>query len=108
LMGHRVFVDSKIDFGTVECGAHVSARIRVVNCGTNTLSIVGARKSCGCIDIESFPVAVRAGSSYPLEVSMSIPSQPAQFAYSVELYVAEEKTNLSPFSIALTGSATCK
>ncbi|MCC7338806.1 MAG: DUF1573 domain-containing protein [Pirellulaceae bacterium] len=107
LMGQRVFVEPILNLGALRCGDEVNAKVNVVNCGSSSLAIVGARKSCGCIGIEAFPVEIPAGCNYPLELIIRVPEKTTEFVHSVELYIAaEERQNFRPFSVALSGMAT--
>ena len=106
LIGQRVFVEPVINLGAVRCGDEVNVKVHVVNSGSGSVTVVGARKSCGCIGIEAFPVEVQAGCNYPLQLKFRVPESETKFVYSVELYIAEEGQNFLPFSIALSGVAT--
>lgn len=106
LSGQRIFVDPKIDLGKVRCGENVNAKIEVNNSSGKSVSVVGARKSCGCIGLEAFPVEVKAGSTYPLGLVIQIPEKSTKFAQFIELYIAEEGQSFVPFSVSLSGIAT--
>ena len=106
LRGQRVFVEPMINLGAIRCGDEVNVKVTVVNCGFSSVNVVGARKSCGCIGIETFPVEVQAGSARPLELKISVPPKAMEFIHRIELYIAEVGQNFTPFSIALSGMAT--
>lgn len=106
LKGQRVFVEPKINLGALRGGDQLDTKINVLNCGSSSLTVVGARKSCGCIATEAFPVQVPAGCNYPLELTISVPDKATEFAHLVELYISvEEGQSFQPYSVALSGVA---
>lgn len=102
LMGQRFFVaESKIHLGELVCGAEAESSIRLINLGSKPISIIGARKSCGCIALESVPFEVSAGSTRPLKLKVKIPDGVGKFAHTIELYVADQ--GFSSFHVVLFG-----
>lgn len=105
LSGQMIFVDRAIDLGKVRSGETVNATIEVVNSGGRSVSIVGARKSCGCIGLEAFPVEVGAGGRYQLYLDIQVPEKSTTIAQSIELYIAEQGQSFVTFPVSLTGTA---
>ncbi len=105
LTGQRFFVsETQIDLGKVRCQAEVDASIHLINLSSNPVSIVGAKKSCKCIALDSFPFDVAAGSVLPMQLKIKAPDVAANFSHSVELYVAEP--SFSSFQVIMSGMAT--
>lgn len=103
LAGQRFFVvESEINLGEVACGADVDSVIRLLNRGSVPVNIVGARKSCGCILLGSFPMEVPAGADSAIEFRMHAPEGPGVFSHTIVLFVADQ--GVSSTQITLTGS----
>lgn len=106
LMGQRVFVETKMDLGVVQCGGEMLAELEVFNSDSNPVSIVGARKSCGCIEIEAFPIEVLAHAGHRLRITLRVPEEPIEFKHLVELYIAGSSgQSFRPFAVAVSGVA---
>lgn len=106
LAGQRVFVEHRIDLGVVRCGGEMLAEIEVFNSDSNPVSIVGARKSCGCIEIETFPIEVFAHAGQRLRITLRVPEDPVEFKHLIELYIAGSSgQSFRPFAVAVSGVA---
>jgi len=105
LAGQRVFVEPKIDFGKVSCGDVVTSTVEIVNRNSRPASVVGSRKSCGCISTEVLPVAIEAGATYSLKMELKVLAKATKFSYTVDLYIADGEVTL-PYSLTLSGIAT--
>lgn len=100
-----MFVEPKIDFGKVSCGDVVTSTVEIVNRNSRPASVVGSRKSCGCISTEVLPVAIEAGATYSLKMELKVLAKATKFSYTVDLYIADGEVTL-PYSLTLSGIAT--
>jgi len=107
LMGQRFFVpETKIILGEVLVGTDVERSIQLINGSSEPASILGARKSCGCISLDQFPFQVAANDERQLQLKLTVPSEPTDFVHTVELYVDDQQ--FSTFQIVLSGKAVAK
>ncbi len=103
LMGQRFFVpETEIILGEVPVGTDVERSIRLINGSSEPASILGARKSCGCISLDSFPFQVPPHDERQLQLKLQVPSEPIDFVHTVELYVDDQQ--FSSFQIVLSGT----
>ncbi len=111
LMGQRLFVSTRrLDLGSVLSGTELKESVRLINRSSEPLRILGARKSCSCITLDSFPLQVPAGGYHDLQLKLRVPELqpgvPSALSQSVELYVEDQR--LTQYKIVLSGSVVEK
>lgn len=63
--------------------------MRVINTGSNAIRLLGAQRSCGCIALDEFPIAVPAGEEKHLRLKIGMPREPVSFEHSIKFFSDE-------------------
>jgi hypothetical protein len=91
LFGKRFFcVPERLHVGAIACGSTFEVELRFRNFGNRAVTVLGAQKSCGCIELGEFPISVPARSSKSLVVKLQAPTRSKEFDYSVAFFSDEE------------------
>jgi hypothetical protein len=75
--------------GSISCGSAFEAELRFRNFGSKPITILGAQKSCGCIELGEFPLSIPAGSTRSVVVKLQAPTKSTEFEQSVTFFSDE-------------------
>ena len=76
----RVVVDS-------QAGATITERtVQVVNLTSAKVTLIGSQQSCGCIALNEFPIVIRPGEKYALNLKIGVPAEPGSFNHTVKIF----------------------
>lgn len=100
--GQRVFaLPATVFLGEVPKGTVAGSRIRIVNMGSESTSVLGAQKSCSCITLTEFPLEIPAGSSLEIDFLMTVPDTETAFSHSVRFFTSD--FGFATKSVAIAG-----
>lgn len=100
--GQRVFTSpASVFLGEVPKGTSAGSRIRIVNLGSESKSILGAQKSCPCITITDFPIEIPARGTHEIDFLLTVPNEETAFSHSVTFFTDE--FGVATMSVNITG-----
>lgn len=86
-----------LDLGDLPAGGRVEAALAVTNAGPRPLSLAPPESSCGCVASAADPLAVPAGETVRVPLTVDVPEAPGRYAVSVSVRVS----NGGPYAAGL-------
>jgi hypothetical protein len=91
LRGESISVEPGVsDVGDGEAGQTQSFSVRLTNCTTKRIQIVGGRPNCGCVPTDDLPIALEPSESRSINVRVSFAGSPGRFARRAILYTDDD------------------
>ncbi len=101
IQGQRLLINPEhVDLGSVAENTEIETTIRVVNLGAMVRNLLGARRSCGCITIEDFPLEIPANDEKLIRVKLHTSATEKYFNHALTFYCDDPYQTLLPVTIA--------
>lgn len=87
--GQDVYIGpTSVDLGKCDPGATVEARFVATNLTSQDASISGMRSDCSCTFLRGLPVAIPAGKTVRVSVSVRLPRGPGAYSHQVIFFAS--------------------
>ena len=89
--GQGLFVESDdINLGAIPLGkADLVVEINLLNLSSDTISVIGAKTSCSCMQLGDFPVSLSPGQKHALKIEYLPSDKTGAFEHKVLLFTDE-------------------
>jgi hypothetical protein len=95
-----------VDFGIVEQGTSVTARIPIKNISGVPITLLGGHASCGCTTLTELPLTLAPNSTCEIGVKIDTSRKSGTLREMVELYT--DYARVHQFRFSVTGVVTIK
>lgn len=104
LAGQRLFFEpTDISLGALPRETQaVQRELRVINTGSKPLRVLGAQRSCACVALDEFPIAVPAGDEVHLRLQIGMPGKPMPFEHYLKFF--SDESGCSAVVVTIRGS----